>query len=74
MARRVANVRLGLSIPAGWHVRNPRTVPHAARTATPPTKRVALVPEPPAGQTDPQDRWHEPYMPLVKLRVQIKTV
>jgi amidase len=54
MARRVADVRLGLLILAGAHVRDPRTVPMPLEPPTAPTKRVALLPEPPAGQTDPQ--------------------
>jgi amidase len=54
MARRVADVRLGLSILSGWHVRDPRTVPMPLESPTLPTKRVALLPEPPAGQTDPR--------------------
>ena len=54
MARRVADVRLGLSILAGGHIRDPRTVPMPLEPPTPPTKRVALVPEPPAGETDPR--------------------
>jgi amidase len=54
MARRVADVRLGLSILAGWHVRDPRSVPMPLEPPTPPTKRVALLPEPPAGETDPR--------------------
>ena len=53
MARRVADVRLGLSILAGGHVRDPRTVPMPLEPPTQPVKRVALLPEPPAGQTDP---------------------
>jgi amidase len=53
MARRVADVRLGLSILAGGHVRDPRSVPMPLEPPTQPVKRVALLPEPPAGQTDP---------------------
>jgi amidase len=52
MARRVADVRLGLSILAGGHVRDPGTVPMPLEPPTPPVKRVALLPDPPAGQTD----------------------
>jgi amidase len=52
MARRVADVRLGLSILAGGHIRDPRTVPMPLEPPTSPTKRVCLVPDPPAGQTD----------------------
>jgi amidase len=54
MARRVADVRLGLSILAGGHVCDPRTVPMSLEPPTPPNKRVALLPDPPAGQTDPR--------------------
>ena len=54
MARRVADVRLGLSILAGWHVRDPRTVPMPLEPPRPSTKRVAMLAEPPAGDTDPR--------------------
>ena len=54
MARRVTDVRLGLSILAGWHVRDPRTIPMPLEPPTPTTKRVALLPDPPAGKTDPR--------------------
>ncbi len=54
MARRVADVRLGLSILAGGHIRDPRTVPMPLDPPTSPTKRVGLLPDPPAGQTDPR--------------------
>ena len=52
MARQVADVRLGLSILAGGHVRDPRTVPIPLEPPTSPTKRVCLLPDPPGGQTD----------------------
>ena len=52
MARRVADVRLGLSILAGWHVRDPRTIPMPLEPPRQPTKRVALLPNPPGGETD----------------------
>jgi amidase len=52
MARRVADVRLGLSILAGGHIRDPRTVPMPLEPPTSPTKRVCLLPDPPGGQTD----------------------
>ena len=52
MGRRVADVRLGLSILSGWHVRDPRTVPMPLEPPFAPKKRVALVPNPPAGETD----------------------
>ena len=54
MARQVADVRLGLSILAGGHVRDPRTVPMPLDPPTLPVKRVALLPDPPAGETDPR--------------------
>lgn len=52
MARRVADVRLGLSIVAGAHVRDPRCIPMPLEPPAPPTGRVALLPEPPGGETD----------------------
>jgi len=52
MARRVADVRLGLSILAGWHVRDPRSIPIPLEPPRPPIKRVALLPNPPGGETD----------------------
>ena len=52
MARQVADVRLGLSILAGGHFRDPRTVPMPLAPPTSPTKRVCLLPDPPGGQTD----------------------
>jgi len=53
MARRVADVRLGLQVLAGYHVRDPRTVPMPLDPPRPAAKRVALLPEPPGGETDP---------------------
>jgi amidase len=54
MARSIADVRLGLSILAGGHVRDPRAIPMPLEPPAAPTQRVALLPEPPAGQTDPR--------------------
>lgn len=54
MARKVADVRLGLSILAGAHVRDPRSVPMPLEPPSKPTKRAALVPNPPGGATDPR--------------------
>lgn len=54
MARRVADVRLGLEIVAGVDVRDPTTVPVDLAAVAPSTPcRVALVPEPPGGSTHP---------------------
>jgi amidase len=54
MARRVADVRLGLEIVAGVDVRDPTTVPVDLAAVAPSTPcRVALVPEPPGGATHP---------------------
>jgi amidase len=56
MARRVADVRLGLGILAGRHPRDPYSVP--APLVSPPVVgrrlRVAALPEPPGGSTDPR--------------------
>lgn len=53
MARRVADVRLGLRILNGAHPRDPWsvTVPLEGPAASP--VRVAVLPEPPGGSTDP---------------------
>ena len=53
MARRVADIRLGLSILSGAHPRDPWSLdpPDPPRGAPPP--RVAMVAEPPGGPTDP---------------------
>ncbi|MCW2538166.1 MAG: indole acetimide hydrolase [Modestobacter sp.] len=54
MARQVADVRLGLSVIAGPHVRDATTVPvplELPRPAGP--LRVALIAAPPGGDTDP---------------------
>jgi len=54
LGRHVADVRLGLSIIAGAHPRDPYAI--SAPLAGPPETgrvKVALVPEPPGGSTDP---------------------
>src|SRR5262245_1691444 len=56
MARRVADVRLGLGVLAGRHPRDPYSVPApmvSPRAAGRPL-RVAALPEPPGGSTDPR--------------------
>jgi amidase len=56
MARSVADVRLGLSVLAGRHRRDPYSLP-VAPTPPPPDGRplrVALLAEPPGGSTDPR--------------------
>ena len=52
LARRVADLRLGLSIIAGAHPRDPYAI-SAPLEGPPVVKRVALVPEPEGGTTDP---------------------
>ncbi len=53
MARTIADVRLGLSVVAGTHPRDPGTVPASAGFGMPDRPlRVALLPEPPGGGTD----------------------
>jgi amidase len=56
MARTVADVRLGLSVLAGRHRRDPYSVPAGPQSAPPEDRplRVALVDEPPGGSTDPR--------------------
>jgi amidase len=54
MARRVADVRLGLSLAAGVHVRDPESVPVPLDVARGESRRVALVAEPPGGDTHPE--------------------
>jgi amidase len=54
MARRVADVRLGLSIVAGMHPRDPESVPVPLEVARPESRRVALLAEPPGGDTHPE--------------------
>ncbi len=52
LARHVADVRLGLETIMGAHARDPQTISAPLRGASAP-KRVALVPTPPGGETDP---------------------
>jgi amidase len=53
MARRVADVRLGLSIVAGPHVRDPGSLPVPLELPRPEgAVKVALLAEPPGGSTD----------------------
>ncbi len=54
MARRVADVRLGLGLVAGMSPRDPQSLPVPLEVERPASKRVALVPEPPGGSTHPE--------------------
>lgn len=54
MARRVADVRLGLAIVAGMHPRDPESVPVLLDVPRPQSRRVALLAEPPGGDTHPE--------------------
>jgi len=56
MARTIADVRLGLSVLAGRHRRDPYSVATTLQFAPPADRplRVALVDEPPGGSTDPR--------------------
>ena len=54
MARRVADVRLALSILSGSHRRDPDSVPRVPPTPLDRPLRIALLPEPPGGTTDPE--------------------
>jgi amidase len=56
MARRIADVRLGLSILEGQHPRDPFSVPMSPSRARPVGRplRVAALPTPPGGATDPR--------------------
>lgn len=54
MARRVADVRLGLSILAGADPRDPHSVPVPLDAAARSPRRVALAAAPPGGDTDPR--------------------
>ena len=54
MARRVADVRLGLSIVAGMHPRDPESVPVPLDVPRSESRRVALLAEPPGGDTHPE--------------------
>jgi amidase len=54
MARHVADVRAGLEILAGAHPRDPRSLPVTLVDAAPGERlRIAALPEPPGGDTDP---------------------
>jgi amidase len=54
MARRVADVRLGLRTIAGAHVRDPFSLPVTLTDSAPTDRlRIAVMSEPPAGSTDP---------------------
>lgn len=53
MARRVADVRLGLSVVAGAHPSDPNSMDLAAGGAAP-SRRILMVAEPPGGTTDPE--------------------
>jgi amidase len=52
MARCVADVRLGLGIVAGMHPRDPESVPVPLEVARPASRKVALLADPPGGDTD----------------------
>jgi amidase len=54
MARRVADVRLGLSIVAGMHPRDPESVPVPLEVPRSQSRRVALLADPPGGDTHPE--------------------
>jgi amidase len=54
MARSVADVRLGLAIVAGMHPRDPESVPVLLDVPRSQSRRVALVAEPPGGDTHPE--------------------
>ena len=54
MARTVADVRLGLEVLAGPHLRDPAAQPVPLSPPAPGIRRVALVAEPPGGVTDPR--------------------
>lgn len=55
MARRIADVRVGLEIVAGPDIRDPRSVPARLTDAAPGERmKVAVMADPPAGTTDPE--------------------
>ncbi|WP_028067882.1 amidase [Solirubrobacter soli] len=54
MARRVGDVRLGLSIVCGMSPRDPESVPVPLDVPRPESRRVALLAEPPGGDTHPE--------------------
>ncbi len=53
MARTVADVRLGLNVMRGYHPRDPNSVNAVQNTQRGPL-RIAVMPEPPGGSTDPR--------------------
>jgi amidase len=54
MARRVADVRLGLATVCGMSARDPESVPVPLAVERSGSRRVALVAEPPGGETHPE--------------------
>jgi amidase len=54
MARRIADVRLGLEIVNGFSPRDPQSLPVPLEVARPESRRVALLAEPPGGDTHPE--------------------
>jgi amidase len=56
MARRVADVRLGLGLAVGMHPRDPLSLPLPLEVPSPAggSRRVALLAEPPGGDTHPE--------------------
>jgi amidase len=54
MARRVSDVRLGLRIVAGAHPRDPASLPVPLDVPQGESRRVALLAEPPGGDTHPE--------------------
>jgi len=53
MARTVADVRAALTVLSGAHARDPWSLDLPPAASTPSPVRVAVVPEPPGGSTDP---------------------
>src|SRR5262249_32618555 len=54
MARRVADVRAGLRVVSGMSPRDPQSLPVPLDVELPASRRVALVAEPPGGETHPE--------------------
>jgi amidase len=54
MARTVGDVRLGLQVVAGMSPRDPESVPVPLEVERPEGRRVAVLPEPPGGDTHPE--------------------
>ena len=54
MARRVGDVRLGLGVVAGAHPRDPHSLPVPLDVPRPDSRSVALMAEPPGGDTHPE--------------------